>query len=92
MKEPRKFPAVLTGVMAGLLGKSNQPVFGNARVTDHPIAYYLVLFGGAGALAYLTFGDEIQTVVLVNLDTENKMVQAVSKFPIFSFTPCSSTL
>ncbi|KAJ7249233.1 transmembrane amino acid transporter protein-domain-containing protein [Mycena haematopus] len=37
----------------------------------------LVLFGGAGALAYLTFGADIQTVVLVNLDAENKMVQSV---------------
>ncbi|KAJ6545038.1 vacuolar amino acid transporter 4 [Mycena vulgaris] len=36
-----------------------------------------VLFGGAGALAYLTFGSEIQTVVLVNLDAESKMVQSV---------------
>ncbi|KAJ7168621.1 vacuolar amino acid transporter 4 [Mycena filopes] len=37
----------------------------------------LVLFGGAGALAYATFGSEIQTVVLVNLDAESKMVQSV---------------
>ena len=37
-----------------------------------------VLFGGAGALAYLTFGDQIQTVVIVNLDSRSKMVQAVS--------------
>ncbi|KAJ7649790.1 vacuolar amino acid transporter 4 [Roridomyces roridus] len=55
MKEPRKFPKVLTGVMLGVL----------------------VLFGGAGALAYLTFGSDIQTVVLVNLDAESKMVQSV---------------
>jgi proton-coupled amino acid transporter len=37
-----------------------------------------VLFGGAGALAYATFGSEIQTVVLVNLNAESKMVQSVS--------------
>lgn len=37
-----------------------------------------VLFGGAGVLAYLTFGDQIQTVVIVNLDPRSKMVQAVS--------------
>ncbi|KAJ7471449.1 vacuolar amino acid transporter 4 [Mycena galericulata] len=55
MKEPHKFPKVLTGVMLGVL----------------------VLFGGAGALAYATFGSEIQTVVLVNLDAESKMVQSV---------------
>ncbi|KAJ7592845.1 vacuolar amino acid transporter 4 [Mycena floridula] len=58
MREPRKFPAVLTGVMFGLT----------------------VLFGGAGALAYLTFGSEIQTVVLVNLNSESKMVQSVQFF------------
>ncbi|KAF4614123.1 hypothetical protein D9613_007849 [Agrocybe pediades] len=39
--------------------------------------FLLILFGGAGALAYLTFGSKIQTVVLVNLDSSNKMVQAV---------------
>lgn len=39
--------------------------------------HVLVLFGGAGALAYLTFGPNVQTVVLVNLDAENKFVQAV---------------
>lgn len=37
-----------------------------------------VLFAGSGVLAYLTFGDDIQTVVLVNLDPRSKMVQAVS--------------
>ncbi|KAJ3714586.1 vacuolar amino acid transporter 4 [Lentinula guzmanii] len=46
MREPHKFPTVLTGVMA----------------------FLLILFGGAGALAYLTFGSDIQTVVLVNLN------------------------
>ncbi|KAF9000647.1 transmembrane amino acid transporter protein-domain-containing protein [Cyathus striatus] len=55
MREPHKFPAALTGVMA----------------------FLLLLFGGAGALAYLTFGSEIQTVVLVNLDSTSKMVQSV---------------
>ncbi|KAF8556226.1 amino acid transporter [Imleria badia] len=37
----------------------------------------LVLFGGAGALAYLTFGSDVKTVVLVNLDQSNKFTQAV---------------
>jgi proton-coupled amino acid transporter len=55
MREPRKFPAALTGVML----------------------FLIFLFGGAGALSYMTFGPEIQTVVLVNLDSENKFVQAV---------------
>jgi hypothetical protein len=44
-------------------------------VTKHNIP---VLFGGAGVLAYLTFGPDIQTVVITNLDTESKFVQAVS--------------
>lgn len=39
--------------------------------------YVAVLFGGAGVLAYLTFGSDIQTVVIVNLNAESKMVQAV---------------
>ncbi|KIM40578.1 hypothetical protein M413DRAFT_164230 [Hebeloma cylindrosporum] len=39
--------------------------------------FLLLLFGGAGTLAYLTFGSEIQTVVLVNLNPHSKMVQAV---------------
>ncbi|KAL0564129.1 hypothetical protein V5O48_017925 [Marasmius crinis-equi] len=55
MREPRKFPKVLTGVMA----------------------FLLVLFGGAGVLAYLTFGSEIKAVVLVNLNPASKMVQAL---------------
>ncbi|KAG1726718.1 amino acid transporter [Suillus paluster] len=55
MREPRKFPKVLTGVMIGLL----------------------FLFGGAGALSYLTFGSDVQTVVLVNLDQKSKLTQSV---------------
>ncbi|KAH0833091.1 amino acid transporter [Lanmaoa asiatica] len=37
----------------------------------------LVLFGGAGALAYLTFGSKVKAVILVNLDQTNKFTQAV---------------
>jgi proton-coupled amino acid transporter len=55
MREPRKFPKVLTGVML----------------------FLLVLFGGAGALSYLTFGSKVQTVVIVNLDPDKKLTQAV---------------
>ncbi|KAJ4477472.1 vacuolar amino acid transporter 4 [Lentinula aciculospora] len=61
MREPHKFPAVLTGVMA----------------------FLLILFGGAGALAYLTFGSDIQTVVLVNLNEVHpgsRMLQVVQFF------------
>ncbi|KZT29829.1 hypothetical protein NEOLEDRAFT_1084677 [Neolentinus lepideus HHB14362 ss-1] len=55
MREPRKFPAVLTGVML----------------------FLMVLFGGAGSLAYLTFGGDIKTVVITNLNQDSKMVQVV---------------
>lgn len=55
MREPRKFPMVLTGVMTVLL----------------------IVFGGAGVLSYLAFGSDIQTVVIVNLDSEKKVTQAV---------------
>ncbi|KAH8117950.1 transmembrane amino acid transporter protein-domain-containing protein [Phellopilus nigrolimitatus] len=60
MREPRKFPAVLTGVMLFLTALA-----------------LTVLFGGAGVLAYLAFGPEIQTVVITNLNSESKFVQAV---------------
>ncbi|KAJ1307182.1 hypothetical protein OPQ81_001298 [Rhizoctonia solani] len=55
MREPRKFPKVLTGVML----------------------FLIVLFGGAGALAYAAFGSKIETVVLKNLPQDSKPVQTV---------------
>ncbi|CAL1716897.1 unnamed protein product [Somion occarium] len=55
MKEPRKFPAVLSAVML----------------------FLMVLFCGAGVMSYLTFGADVQTVVIVNLDTTSKFTQAV---------------
>lgn len=58
MREPHKFPMVLSGVMISLL----------------------LLFGGAGALSYLAFGSEINTVVIVNLDTSSRLTQAVQFF------------
>ncbi|BGP19323.1 hypothetical protein JCM10213v2_007412 [Rhodosporidiobolus nylandii] len=36
----------------------------------------MVLFAGSGVLAYLTFGDQIQTVVFVNLPQDDKFVNA----------------
>jgi len=39
--------------------------------------FLLVLFGGAGALSYLTFGSEIDTVVLKNLDSSSPLTLAV---------------
>ncbi|KZT07722.1 uncharacterized protein LAESUDRAFT_724718 [Laetiporus sulphureus 93-53] len=55
MKEPRKFPKVLTGVML----------------------FLMVLFCGGGVMSYLTFGADVQTVVIVNLDTTSKFTQVV---------------
>ncbi|KAL6302481.1 transmembrane amino acid transporter protein-domain-containing protein [Sparassis latifolia] len=55
MREPRKFPAVLTGVML----------------------FLMVMFCGAGVMSYLTFGADVQTVVIVNLDASSKLTQAV---------------
>ncbi|TCD64918.1 neutral amino acid transporter [Steccherinum ochraceum] len=55
MREPRKFPAVLSGVML----------------------FLMVLFCGAGVMSYLTFGADVQTVVIVNLDTTSSFTQAV---------------
>ncbi|KAF9453490.1 hypothetical protein P691DRAFT_755544 [Macrolepiota fuliginosa MF-IS2] len=39
--------------------------------------FLMFLFGGAGALAYATFGPDIKPVVLVNLDPTSQMVQSV---------------
>jgi proton-coupled amino acid transporter len=55
MKEPKKFPGVLSGVMLVVA----------------------ILFGGAGAVGYMAYGSDIQTVVLVNLPQDDKFVQAV---------------
>ena len=38
---------------------------------------FIVLFCGAGVMSYLTFGADVQTVVIVNLDTTSKFTQAV---------------
>ncbi|KAH7106249.1 transmembrane amino acid transporter protein-domain-containing protein [Auriculariales sp. MPI-PUGE-AT-0066] len=35
------------------------------------------LFGGAGVLSYAAFGSDVQTVILVNLPSEDKFVQVV---------------
>ncbi|KAF5341715.1 hypothetical protein D9611_001927 [Ephemerocybe angulata] len=47
------------------------------RALTGVMIFLVLLFGGAGSLAYLTFGSDIQTVVLVNLDAKSKMVQTV---------------
>lgn len=74
MQEPHKFPMVLSGVIAFLT--CTKPFFfffRNLASTEK----LLVLFGGAGMLAYFAFGSEVQAVILVNLDTKNRMVQSV---------------
>ena len=71
MREPHKFPRALTGVMAFLLSMAYRDFL--LFIFDSCV----VLFGGAGALGYLTFGEDIQAVVLVNLDGKSKTVQAV---------------
>lgn len=48
-------------------------MFSNKTNPNHE----LVLFGGAGVLAYFTFGSAIQAVVFVNLNVHSKMVQSV---------------
>jgi len=81
MREPHKFPMALSGVMVFLLRSYHLSTACHA--TDYGLL--VVLFGGAGILAYLTFGSDIQTVVLVNLDSHSKMVQSVkSKKSVFS--------
>lgn len=74
MREPRKFPKVLTGVMIALLCGH----FFNVLLSVEPHRALSVLFGGGGALSYLTFGSDVNTVVLVNLDQTSKLTQSVS--------------
>lgn len=76
MREPHKFPKALTGVMIGTLGTHYLTLCVPACCS----LLNQVLFGGAGALAYLTFGSNVKAVVLVNLDQTNKFTQAVSSF------------
>lgn len=45
--------------------------------TDLPAYFSPVLFGGAGVLSYLAYGSEVQTVILVNLPSDQKFVQVV---------------
>jgi hypothetical protein len=76
MRQPHRFPAVLTGVMIFLMCTSAAlPLYSFFKPLT--CSDFLVLFGGAGALSYLTFGKDVQSLVITNLDTNNKMVQAV---------------
>jgi solute carrier family 36 (proton-coupled amino acid transporter) len=73
MREPHKFPRALSGVMFFLLGEFIPAL--NLKIAAD--AFCQVLFGGAGALSYLTFGPEINTVVLKNLDSSSPLTLAV---------------
>ena len=85
MKEPRKFPKVLTGVMLFLMGGWWNPNF--PQTFSAHLLWLSVLFCGGGVMSYLTFGAEVQTVVIVNLDTTSKLTQAVRSSPILFAHP-----
>ncbi|CAG8546328.1 7870_t:CDS:2 [Ambispora gerdemannii] len=55
MKDPEKFPKVLTGVMI----------------------FVTILFTSIGVLSYAAFGSEIKTVVILNLPSDDRVVQSV---------------
>ncbi|RHZ53767.1 hypothetical protein Glove_437g32 [Diversispora epigaea] len=55
MKEPEKFPKVLTGVMI----------------------FITIIFTSIGVLSYAAFGEEVETVVILNLPAGDPVVQAV---------------
>ncbi|KAJ1979581.1 hypothetical protein H4R35_001458 [Dimargaris xerosporica] len=55
MKEPRRFPAVLTLALT----------------------VSAAIFVSIGALSYLTFGDKVETVVLLNLPKDSRVVHMV---------------
>jgi solute carrier family 36 (proton-coupled amino acid transporter) len=72
MRHPYKFPMVLSAVMVFLICEIFFQFY--PMIT---LSLFQVLFGGAGALSYLTFGPDINTVVLVNLDPSSRLTQAV---------------
>ena len=74
MREPHKFPKALTGVMISLLCEH---LFNVLLYVHASLCILTVLFGGGGALSYLTFGSDVKSVVLVNLDQSSKMTQSV---------------
>jgi len=55
MKEPEKFPKVLTGSMI----------------------FMTVLFTSVGVVSYLAFGDDVETVILLNLPAHSAIVNCV---------------
>jgi len=47
------------------------------KVLTGVMLFLMVLFCGGGVMSYLTFGSDVQTVVIVNLDTTSKFTQVV---------------
>ncbi|RUS13363.1 transmembrane amino acid transporter protein-domain-containing protein [Endogone sp. FLAS-F59071] len=66
MREPQKFPAVLTGTMI----------------------FITILFTSVGFISYLTFGDKVQTVILLNLPSGDYFVDGVQA--LYSLAICLS--
>ncbi|KAI5983401.1 amino acid transporter [Pisolithus albus] len=73
---PRDFPLFIGYVVIPITDAMREPHKFPRALTGVMIGT-LFLFGGAGALAYLTFGKEVNTVILVNLDLTDKFTQAV---------------
>ncbi|KAH8923746.1 hypothetical protein BT69DRAFT_1349923 [Atractiella rhizophila] len=46
------------------------------RALSGVMVFLMVLFGGAGALAYAAYGDEIKPVIFLNLPQDDKLVNA----------------
>lgn len=80
MKEPEKFPMVLSWVMAFVSGASWQFVSCSSLCLTDCILFRCcdrsALFAGAGVLSYAAYGSKIQTVVIANLP-QRPFVQVV---------------
>ncbi|KAI9486482.1 MAG: transmembrane amino acid transporter protein-domain-containing protein [Benjaminiella poitrasii] len=66
MKEPRRFPAVLTKTLVVIT----------------------CLFIAMGALSYMSFGENTQTIILLNLPTKDPMVSSIQT--LYSLAICLS--
>ncbi|KAF9223706.1 amino acid transporter [Gyrodon lividus] len=86
MFNPREFPLFIgtavfsfegVGLVIPITDAMREPHKFPKALTGVMIGTLLLLFGGAGALAYLTFGSDVKSVVLVNLDQTNKFTQSV---------------
>ncbi|KAH9815898.1 transmembrane amino acid transporter protein-domain-containing protein [Melampsora americana] len=68
---PESFPLLIGTAVFAFEGIGLVPVLTGVMVG------LTFLFAGAGALGYAAFGSDVQTVVIVNLPQEDKMVNAV---------------